>query len=58
MFHSFLAVFLQSKNLLESRILSGECVSLCSYELKFGFFEHTPTCFADHVCSEKEGLAT
>lgn len=58
MFHSSLAIFLQSENLLESRILSGECISLYSYELKFGFLEHISTCFAGHICLEKEDLAT
>lgn len=36
MFHSIIAVFLEIENLVESRILSGKCISFCGYELKFG----------------------
>lgn len=35
MFHSVIAVFLETENLGESRILSGKCIGFCGYELKF-----------------------
>lgn len=37
MFHSFLAVFVEVENLMESRILRGKDIDLCGFELKFGF---------------------